>query len=168
MAIKKVLTPAIIEHTNRTYPEYKDILCLVSHFDTMQISFDTYKIHNVEHLFPDKEAEKRRSISMEITYDEAIILRNKLQEFIDAYDEYAKYNFMVGEHETLEIPEPLAPDLPSFTDVKDVKLDDKKPFSIPQETSSSKAIIHPDTSYTYKNPEVKRKVEKMINLVKGE
>lgn len=177
MAIKKkVLTPAVIERTNQTYPEYRDILCLVSHFDTMQISFDTYKIHNVKYLFPvsDKEAEKRRSISMELTYDEAVILRNKLQEFIDAYDEYAKYNFMVGEHESLlsdddSIDVDLVPDLPLFTDVKDVELGDKKPMELSEKDLELLAYTVSECdrlgiNYEYKNPEVKNKVENLIRL----
>lgn len=185
MAIKKVLSPAIIERTNQTYPEYRDILCLVSHFDTMQISFDTYKIHNVKCLFPisDKEAEKRRSVSMEITYDEAVILRNKLQEFINAYDEYAKYNFMVGEHESLisdedddcsiDIPLPFhfqSPDLPKFTDVQDVDLGDKSPVIKLKAEDAVKLFVdecnHLGIPYTYKNPEIQKKVEAMINLAR--
>lgn len=177
MAIKKkVLTPAVIERTNQTYPEYRDILCLVSHFDTMQISFDTYKIHNVKHLtpIPEREAEKRRGISMELTYDEAVILRNKLQEFINAYDEYAKYNFMVGEHESLlsdddSIDVDLIPDLPLFTDTKDVDLRDKKPKKPSEKDLELLAYTVSECDrlgidYEYKDPEVKAKVEKMIQL----
>ncbi len=178
MEIKKVLTPAVIERTNQTYPEYKDILCLTSHFDTMQISFDTYKIHNVKHLFSvsEKEAKKRHNISIELTYDEAVILKNKLQEFIDAYDEYAKYNFMVGEHESLlseddSIDVDLVPDLPLFTSVKDVDLGDKKPIEPSEKDLELLAYTVSECDrlgigYEYKNPEIKAKVEKMIELAK--
>lgn len=156
MAIKKVLTPAIIERTNRTYPDYKDALVLLSHFDTMNIGLYTYKLYGPVNPYPTETNDPVNSMSMEITYDEAIILRNKLQEFIDAYDKYAKYNFMVREHEIFENLEPLSPDLPGITDIKNVKLDDKKSF---------KVFSQPDTSYVYKNSEAKEKIEKVLNLV---
>lgn len=183
MALKKVVTPAIIERTNRTYPDYKDALVLLSHFDTMNICLSTYKLYGPVSPYPAETNDPINSMSMEITYDEAVILRNKLQEFINAYDEYAKYNFMVGEHESLisdedddcsiDIPLPFhfqSPDLPKFTDVQDVDLGDKSPVIKLKAEDAVKLFVdecnHLGIPYTYKNPEIQKKVEAMINLAK--
>lgn len=185
MAIKKVVTPAIIERTNRTYPDYKDALVLLSHFDTMNISLSTYKLYGPVSPYPAETNDPVNSMSMEITYDEAVILRNKLQEFINAYDEYAKYNFMVGEHESLisdedddcsiDIPLPFhfqSPDLPKFTEVQDVDLGDKSPVIKLKAKDTVKLFVdecnHLEIPYTYKNLEIQKKVETMINLAKGD
>lgn len=185
MALKKVVTPAIIERTNRTYPDYKDALVLLSHFDTMNIGLSTYKLYGPLSPYPAKTNDPVNSMSMEITYDEAIILRNKLQEFIDAYEEYAKYNFMVGEHESLisdenndcsiDIPLPFhfqTPDLPKFPKAQDVDPGDKEPRIKLKPEEAVKLVVdecnHLGIPYVYKNPEIQKKVETMINLAKGE
>lgn len=94
-----------IQHTNLTNPNYVDILTLDSKLDSLTVLFKTITAFSPtsakkEFWKPDSE-EIHQTASFSLDIEEVRMMIKKLQQFVDIYDEFSKYNFIVGEHEDL-------------------------------------------------------------------